>query len=340
MILIVLVLFLAGLCKLLAYLRNHSKKNKSRTRCKYISDKQFQSWKKKISSNCTSFNLDEFSNFLQREYRGCRQIEEYPDDSSEKITRYEFSKKEMGDLKGVFINVVAKSRNLTQIEKETFRKLLNELGVRGLEDRPAYEIRDGKLSIEKHLSEDDFMKKKAGNGGEKKIRQLLEPFKKLDYRVINGIKLRNRGFTVEIDHLVISSQGVFVIETKAYGISENGDDQECKISVDKSGKWIMHRKSKKNGYWFPKEISDPSVQISRQRSFFERMCNDVLLQSIKINYVLVLANSKAQIQNVHHDDFDMISINNLAEYLSLGKCSLSEDKIKFFLFRLDNFRVN
>ncbi|MFD2938556.1 nuclease-related domain-containing protein [Flavobacterium notoginsengisoli] len=52
--------------------------------------------------------------------------------------------------------------------------------------------------------------------GEKTVSLILNLLDKSDYKIINNILLKSGEFTTQIDHVVISSFGIFVIETKNY----------------------------------------------------------------------------------------------------------------------------
>lgn len=52
--------------------------------------------------------------------------------------------------------------------------------------------------------------------GEKTVSSILNLLDKSDYKIINNILLKSGEFTTQIDHVVISSFGIFVIETKNY----------------------------------------------------------------------------------------------------------------------------
>lgn len=56
------------------------------------------------------------------------------------------------------------------------------------------------------------------NRGEARLTRALQArFKSPDYYLLNHVTLRLRGGTTQIDHILISRFGVFVIETKNYG---------------------------------------------------------------------------------------------------------------------------
>ena len=52
--------------------------------------------------------------------------------------------------------------------------------------------------------------------GEKRVAHILKKLPEDKYKVINNILIQNNGYTTQIDHIVISIYGIFVIETKTY----------------------------------------------------------------------------------------------------------------------------
>ncbi|SMO91084.1 Topoisomerase DNA binding C4 zinc finger [Saccharicrinis carchari] len=61
-----------------------------------------------------------------------------------------------------------------------------------------------------------YLPKILGRLGEYYVARTLKRLNKKDYVVYNNIYLRNNGNTSQIDHLVLSIYGIFVIETKNY----------------------------------------------------------------------------------------------------------------------------
>lgn len=55
-----------------------------------------------------------------------------------------------------------------------------------------------------------------GYFGEAAVRRALKKLPEQDYMVLNDVMLPNQGKTTQIDHVVVSSYGIFVIETKNY----------------------------------------------------------------------------------------------------------------------------
>ena len=55
-----------------------------------------------------------------------------------------------------------------------------------------------------------------GAMGEKRVANLLKKLPEDRYKVINNLLIQNNGYTTQIDHIVVSVYGIFVIETKTY----------------------------------------------------------------------------------------------------------------------------
>lgn len=66
-----------------------------------------------------------------------------------------------------------------------------------------------------------------GAMGEKRVARILEKLPEEKYSVINNLLLNNSGYTSQVDHVVVSVYGIFVIETKTYqGIISGGENSE------------------------------------------------------------------------------------------------------------------
>jgi predicted RNA-binding Zn-ribbon protein involved in translation (DUF1610 family) len=58
--------------------------------------------------------------------------------------------------------------------------------------------------------------KMKGLIGERRVRKQLERLPSEDFKVLNNLLIKGKKGTVQIDHIVISPHGIFVIETKNY----------------------------------------------------------------------------------------------------------------------------
>lgn len=61
-----------------------------------------------------------------------------------------------------------------------------------------------------------FYKQIVGKAGEYHVKRELRKLPKSEYLTINDVMIKNKDITHQIDHIVISKYGIFVIETKQY----------------------------------------------------------------------------------------------------------------------------
>jgi len=70
-------------------------------------------------------------------------------------------------------------------------------------------------------------RRSKGKRGEVQVAALLALLPKKSYKVINDLLIQSEGYSTQIDHVVVSVYGIFVIETKYYqGCIYGGDNSE------------------------------------------------------------------------------------------------------------------
>lgn len=85
---------------------------------------------------------------------------------------------------------------------------------------------------------------RSGKRGEKIVAKELARLKKRDYIVLNDLLLPTaNGKTSQIDHVVVSTRGVFVIETKNHAGRISGSEQ--------AQYWQQHLQSQSRGFYNP-----------------------------------------------------------------------------------------
>ena len=82
-----------------------------------------------------------------------------------------------------------------------------------------------------------------GAVGEKSVARQLKRLNHKEYRILNNIYLKTNGRSVQIDHLVVSVYGIFVIETKNYRGWIHGSEN--------SEYWTQTFYKKKIKFWNP-----------------------------------------------------------------------------------------
>ena len=294
-----------------------SKKNK------WVSTDDFEKEKKKLRPNCSDMELQNFLVFLKK-YQGG-----YVRRKSGQIVYQDFLGKEKGDLKGIFFNIVVPNPNISTKEKEEFRRYLKEIGVNGIDKRPNYETRDSKLRNNK--KDEEYIRKEVGNIGEQIVRNALKRLEELGYSVINGPVLKYDGVSKEYDHIVIGDNGVFCIETKAFGLS-GGKACKASLFIDPNDKWII----RKNG--MNRDLESPTQQVVDEKKLLEKIIN--LSCFLEVHPILVLCNTELYIKNNIELPYDVVRIDALNECIQNCKDSITESDRLCVLSDIDRNRIN
>lgn len=309
---IILVLLVASLFGIF------NKKNK------WIAREDFEIEKKKLKPNFSEKELNDFIMFLKN-YKGG-----YVKRRAGQIIYQDFTGKEKGDLKGIFWNLVFPNPNIGVKKKEEFRNLLRNIGVTGVDNRPNYETRDSKLKNRKKGEE--FIRKEIGNIGEKIIRDTLVQLQNRDYIVINGPILKFGDVCREFDHIVIGNNGVFCIETKAFGMTD-GKSTEAMLFIDPGDKWII-RKNKTN-----RELESPTQQIINEKNHLQ----NIILESClaEVHPILVLSNLELFIKNNIVLPYDVVRVDGLCDLIENEyNDGVTENDRMSILMSIDKCRQN
>ena len=83
--------------------------------------------------------------------------------------------------------------------------------------------------------------------GEKRVAKILSTLPPEEYKVINNVVIKNNNNIVQIDHIVVSIYGIFVIETKNYkGWISGSDNSEYWIQHIFGNKYNLYNPIKQN----------------------------------------------------------------------------------------------
>ena len=83
--------------------------------------------------------------------------------------------------------------------------------------------------------------------GEQTVKGILEKLPQNKYLVLNDILIRNSSGTHQIDHIVLSNYGIFVIETKNYmGIIRGSEQNENWLQFIKGKKYYFYNPIRQN----------------------------------------------------------------------------------------------
>ena len=148
-----------------------------------------------------------------------------------------------------------------------------------------------------------FEIKIIGKAGEKHVRKELKNLDNTKYKILNDIMIETKNGTCQIDHIVVSKYGIFVIETKQYNGYITGS------KYDK--KWVRHLKNKKKVLY-----TNP---IKQNYGHVISICELLNIDESKVfNIVCIPSRAKLKIE----DDGETTRINNI-----LDKITSYKDKI-------------
>lgn len=100
---------------------------------------------------------------------------------------------------------------------------------------------------------DDRRRIEIGKAGEGKVNTLLRQFLGTEYRLIPDVTLPSGKGTAQIDHIVVSPYGIFVIETKNWaGLILGNEIQE---------QWMRIHRDEKNWFYNPIKQNQKHVQV-------------------------------------------------------------------------------
>ena len=155
-----------------------------------------------------------------------------------------------------------------------------------------------------------------GNIGERKVSKALNTLDNNEYKVINNVMIRTDRGTTQIDHVVISVYGIFVIETKNYKGLIFGNE------YDDNWKQVIYKRSER--FRNPIKQNYGHVAALKTRLNLEK---DLLIVSIIAftNRASLKVNTKTPVM------YD----NNVVSYIrSYNNKLISEDDVKRIYYDL------
>lgn len=129
----------------------------------------------------------------------------------------------------------------------------------------------------------------AGATGEQAISKEVDFYKK-SLRIMNNIRVELNGESCECDTIIVSENGVFILETKNYGAVGSGKNFTIEISAD--GRW---RKIFANGNI--ENIDSIGRQNQRHVYAISTILSETLGKEVPVYSLIVFANDKIDIIN-------------------------------------------
>ena len=100
------------------------------------------------------------------------------------------------------------------------------------------------------------MPSRRGKAGENKVARIIKRLPSEKYRIINDILIKNSHGTTQIDHVVLSEYGIFVIETKNYSGWIYGGEYSEEWTKNVYGNKYQFRNPLKQNYAHVKALMD------------------------------------------------------------------------------------
>lgn len=316
LLLIVIVVAAAVIISLLAFFFANKKD-------KWVSQNQFEEQKRLMQPRCSEDTFLKFMSFLQSYHGG------YIRRKHGNIVYQDYLGKEKGDLKGIFYHVIVPNPNLHIYQKEQFRSFLLSIGVTGVANKPQYESRDAAL-INKETDHEAYQRKEVGNRGELAVRSALLELKLQNYTVINGTKLRCGEQVREYDHIVVGKGGLFVIETKAFGMA-NGKPAKAGLFIDPGDHWIL-RKNQTN-----RELTSPTEQINAETAHLSQILRTC---PVTPHPIVVLSNTELNIKQNIELSYQVVRLDALIQTITAVNDRLTDNDVREILFSIDESRRN
>ena len=157
---------------------------------------------------------------------------------------------------------------------------------------------------------------KSGVCGEKNTLKLLKRLPR-DYTVLTNPVIHNRGITMELDFVVVSKNGVFIIESKNYrGVV-------CGKTSSSSWKQVKYGK---DGKTYEKLVSNPAKQSYRQKQRLEELFMDLKV-SASVFSVLYFVDCRTELKIQDDANLNVTIINNEEYLIDFIKKTKGKDKV-------------
>lgn len=162
-----------------------------------------------------------------------------------------------------------------------------------------------------------------GAEGEYSIARLLQKLDRKQYKIFNNIYLELNGRSTQIDHLVISVYGIFVIETKNFSGWIHGSE--------KSEYWTQ------SFYKEKREFRNPIKQNWAHIYFLKEILSD--FNHVRYHSIIVFV-GKAQLKNIY-SNIPVIYKNELLKTIKQKEIPcLSIDQVEYIANQLSRFIIS
>ena len=157
---------------------------------------------------------------------------------------------------------------------------------------------------------------KSGVLGEGNTLKLLKKLPR-DYTVLTNPVIHNRGITMELDFVVVSKNGVFIVESKNYRGVVYGKTSSTgwkQVKYDKDGKK------------YEKLVPNPAKQSYRQKQRLDELFKDLKI-SASVFPVLYFVDSRTELKIQDDANLNVTIINNEEYLIDFIKKTKGKDKV-------------
>ncbi len=152
---------------------------------------------------------------------------------------------------------------------------------------------------------------RQGRDGEKAVAELLNFYREAKMKVFHDIV----GENFNVDHVVVSTRGVFLIETKTYSKPDKG-----KTEIVFNGKTIN-----KNGYIMNDDIL---IQVKASSKWLRELIEELTAKVVDVQPAVVFPGWYVQMTNEYKSDIWMLNPKNLDKFIMGRKEILTEEEVK------------
>ncbi|HHH72753.1 MAG TPA: NERD domain-containing protein [Sulfuricurvum sp.] len=161
---------------------------------------------------------------------------------------------------------------------------------------------------------------RQGRDGEKAVAEMLNLYREAKMRVFHDIV----GDDFNIDHVVVSTRGIFLIETKTYSKPLKG-----KTEILFDGKKIV-----KNSYTFDDHIL---VQVTASKKWLEDLIEELTAKKVNVQPVVVFPGWYVKMTNEHKSDIWMLNPKNLDKFIMAKQETMTQEDVKLISNHLGRY---
>jgi len=161
---------------------------------------------------------------------------------------------------------------------------------------------------------------KQGRDGEKAVAEMLNFYREAKMKVFHDIV----GDNFNVDHVVVSTRGIFLVETKTYSKPMKG-----KTEITFNGQAIV-----KNGYTLNDDIL---VQVKASSKWLGDLIEELTAKKVQVQPAVVFPGWYVEMTNEYKSDIWMLNPKNLDKFIMGRREILSLEDVKLISNHLGRY---